>query len=71
MAAANNQPFGGYDFETRSGTIYECLICKKIIKQFTELPCEHFSCRSCLENWENQKRINHEQQQIYGSHDEQ
>ena len=62
MEAANND-FGGYDFKTTSKTAaYECPICKKIIRHFTELPCEHFSCRKCLEHWERQKQTNHRQQ---------
>ena len=70
MAATNNG-FGGYDFETKSETLYECPICKKIIRQFTELPCDHFACRTCLEQWEAQKRINHQQRQMHESLDEQ
>ena len=58
---AKNNEFGGYDFKTKSKGIHECPICKKIIKQFTELPCEHFLCRSCLEHWEDQKRKNHQE----------
>ena len=60
--AASNIELGGYDFESKSETNYECPICKKIIRQFTELPCEHFACRTCLEHWERQRRENHQQQ---------
>ena len=45
----------GYDFEAKSDVAYECPICKNIIKNFTELPCEHATCKSCLEIWERQK----------------
>ena len=62
---------GGHDFQTKTKTLYECMICKMIIKQFTELPCEHFSCRTCLEKWEEQQRKNHQQQQINESLHEQ
>ena len=65
--AAENIEFGGYDFETKIETNYECPICKKLVRQFTELPCEHFSCRTCLEHWERQQRENHQQQQKYES----
>ena len=66
MAAADLN-FGGYDFESKSETNYECPICKKIIRQFTELPCHHFACRACLEYWERQQRENHQQRRIYES----
>ena len=69
MATANND--GGYDFETKSTTLYECPICKKIIRQFTELPCEHFYCRTCLETWERELLKNHQQSNMYESLDEQ
>ena len=46
---------GGYDFDTKENNLYECPICKKIIRQFTELPCEHATCKSCIENWEIKK----------------
>ena len=69
--AESNMEFGGYDFETKTETNYECPICKKIIRQFTELPCHHFACRACLEHWEGQKRINHQQQQTCESLDDQ
>ena len=64
MAATNNED--GYDFQTKSetATSYECPICKKIIRQFTELPCEHFSCQTCIEQWEGRQLRNHEQQQL-------
>ena len=63
MASADPN-FGGYDFETKSETNYECPICKKIIRQFTELPCHHFACRACLEYWERQQRENHQRRLI-------
>ena len=47
--------YGGYDFKAKDKTLYECPICKKIIKQFTELPCSHATCRCCLEHWEQQR----------------
>ena len=46
---------GGYDFETKENIHYECPICKKIIRQFTELPCEHATCKSCIDSWELKK----------------
>ena len=47
---------GGYDFDTKEDNrYYECPICKKIIRQFTELPCEHATCKSCIESWEVKK----------------
>ena len=46
---------GGYDFKTKEISPYECPICKKIIKQFTELPCTHTTCHSCLVHWEQQR----------------
>ena len=47
---------GGYDFETKEKNLnYECPICKKIIRQFTELPCEHATCKSCIKSWEVKK----------------
>lgn len=49
MAEAN---YGGYNFVPKNETAYECAICKKIIRLFTKLPCEHAACKSCLENWE-------------------
>ena len=54
--------YGGYDLKTKSKTSYECSICKNIIKQFTELPCNHFTCRSCLEHWEDQQKQKAEDQ---------
>ena len=53
---AGNTLQGGYGFKTKTKTLYECPICKKIIRQFTELPCNHFTCRSCLEHWEKQQK---------------
>ena len=44
--------YGGYDFVPKNGVAYECPICKKVIREFTELPCYHATCKSCLENWE-------------------
>lgn len=70
MEAENNES-GGYDFQTKFITLYECPICKKIIRRFTELPCHHFSCRKCLEHWERQQRTNHKQREMYESLDEQ
>ena len=52
---AEGSSSGGYDFTTREKSLYECPICKKIIRQFTELPCFHATCRSCLEHWEQQR----------------
>ena len=46
---------GGYDFDTKESNVYECPICKKIIREFTELPCSHATCKSCLENWEEKR----------------
>ena len=42
----------------------ECPICKKIIRQFTQLPCEHVSCRECIAQWEEQELRNYEQQEV-------
>ena len=47
----------GYDFQTKdkTPTIYQCLICHLLIRDFTELPCSHPYCRECLLRWEEQK----------------
>ena len=53
---AEGSSSGGYDFKTKESiSLYECPICKKIIKKFTELPCSHATCKSCLEHWEQQR----------------
>ena len=38
---AESSSYGGYDFKPKEDCVYECPICKKIIRQFTELPCSH------------------------------
>ena len=51
-----------YDFETKDKkALYECPICKNIIKQCIELPCHHTTCKKCLEDWEQQRfRVFHQ-----------
>jgi len=51
---------GGYSFSLINKDLEEqftCTICSKIIKEFTEVPCQkgHGACKSCLEKWEEQK----------------
>ncbi|XP_066911605.1 uncharacterized protein [Clytia hemisphaerica] len=55
QAPENLEDQRGYEFDTvgdsrRRG--HECAFCNMIIKQFTELPCGHGFCGSCLETWE-------------------
>ena len=46
----------GYEFDTKDNKVlYECPICKNIIRKFTELPCEHATCKKCLVDWERQR----------------
>ena len=52
---AESSSYGGYDFKPKEDCVYECPICKKIIRKFTELPCSHATCKSCLEHWEQQR----------------
>ena len=52
----------GYDFQTvdKLLSLYECTFCHMIIKRFTELPCGHGFCESCLERWEQKKQEENE-----------
>ena len=55
QAPENLEDQRGYEFKPvgdprRRG--HECAFCQMIIKQFTELPCGHGFCGSCLETWE-------------------
>ena len=54
--SCSSTTYGGYDLKTKSKTLYECSICKRIIKHCIELPCTHLTCRSCLEHWEDQQK---------------
>ena len=47
-------PPGGYDFITVHPVkdTFKCVICHLLLKQTTELPCNHVFCRSCLTRWE-------------------
>lgn len=40
------EKYGGYDFDTKDKMVYECFICKKIIRDFTELTCHHATYKS-------------------------
>jgi len=50
---------GGYSFNLINKDLEEqftCLICSKIIRAYTEVPCKkgHKACKECLETWEEQ-----------------
>ena len=58
---SNYDNTGGYFFSLLNKDLEEdnftCIICSKIIKEFTEVPCKkgHAACRYCLDRWEEQK----------------
>ena len=57
---SNYDSTGGYSFNLFNEDMeeeYTCIICSKIIKVFSEVPCKkgHAACRYCLDRWEEQK----------------
>ena len=47
----------GYQFEIEGPERkeFECPICLSIIRNTTELPCEHLMCKECLEHYETEQ----------------
>ncbi|XP_066925595.1 tripartite motif-containing protein 30A-like [Clytia hemisphaerica] len=56
MAKIDSVP-NGFPFETvgPERKEFECPICLCIIKNATELPCEHLMCKECLEHYEKEQ----------------